>query len=302
MKIVRAEVLGFCMGVRRAVELAIAESEQAKIINNDTSKKNVVYTLGPLIHNTKVLNDLGAIGVKSVNSPDELPESADCSVIIRAHGINPKIENDLLNKKYRIVDATCPKVKINQLKTQELSDNGFHLFFAGEAEHAEIKGLAGYSCSAVFCKIIGSIKEANEAANELYKKNKNAKTALLGQTTISEEEYKCISDEIKKFFPDIFIVQTICDATRHRQQALRDLLTCVDAVIVAGSSESANTRRLFAIARESGKPCILAESKEDIPAYFYSFAAVGLCAGASTPDSVIDEIENHFKKIIPVLS
>jgi 4-hydroxy-3-methylbut-2-enyl diphosphate reductase len=118
------------------------------------------------------------------------------------------------------------------------------------------------------------------------------KTALIGQTTISEEEYRSIGEAIKKYFPALEIIETICAATRERQDALRELLDKVDAVIIAGGKESANTRRLLAIAEKQGKPCALSESAADIPAGFAAFQTVGLCAGASTPDTVIDEIED----------
>ncbi|MCL2759580.1 MAG: 4-hydroxy-3-methylbut-2-enyl diphosphate reductase [Treponema sp.] len=283
MKVVRAKILGFCMGVRRAVELTSAEA------NASASSGSAVFTLGSLIHNPKVLNDLEKRGVKALN---ELPETCEnCSVIIRAHGINPAAENDLRSRGCRIVDATCPKVKMSQLKTRELSGAGYSLFLAGEAHHAEIEGILGYVDAAAFCMVVSGADEAQNAAAELYKVNSGAKAALLGQTTISEDEYSNIANEIKKYFPSLEIAKTICAATTERQQALRELLLETDAVIIAGGRESANTRRLLAIAKESGKPCALTESSDEIPLEFFNFKTVGLCAGASTPDILIDEIE-----------
>jgi 4-hydroxy-3-methylbut-2-enyl diphosphate reductase IspH len=135
-----------------------------------------------------------------------------------------------------------------------------------------------------------SLSEAVIAA-ELYACEKTAKTALIGQTTISEEEYRAIGGGIKKYFPDLEIIQTICAATKDRQDSLRRLLDKVDAVVVAGGRESANTRRLLTIAREGGKTAVLVESPREIPAGFAAYKTVGLCAGASTPDTVIDAIE-----------
>jgi len=283
MKVIRAKVLGFCMGVRRAVELASAEAERS-----DGAR---IYTFGPLIHNPKVLADLESRGVKIINEPPQNPEG--CVVVIRAHGISPDVENKLRDARCRIVDATCPKVKSAQLKAEELARAGYCLFLAGEKRHGEIEGVMGYAQagSAPFCAVVGTEGEAEEAALRLYETNKNAKSALLGQTTISEEEYRKIGAAIKKHFPNLEIVRTICAATGDRQQALRELLKTAEAVIIAGGKASANTRRLLAIAQGSGKPCVLAENVSDIPPLFRSFNTVGLCAGASTSDSVIDEIE-----------
>jgi len=310
MKVIRARVLGFCMGVKRAVEMA---SEEVK---RSSENGKPVFTLGPLIHNPKVLADLKAQGVKILNENCD-NQSLECNsasnmqffegsisdytIIIRAHGISPSTEKDLQQNGWRIVDATCPKVKSNQIKVRELSCAGFHLFLAGEAGkqgfiHAEIAGLLGYGESASFCTVVCNAKEGKEAAANLKKNKKDAKTALLGQTTISEEEYTCIALEIKKYFPDLKIEKTICNAAAERRKALRELLPSVDALVIAGSSESANTRRLFEIAKESGKPCILAEDASEIPPDFYKYKTVGLCAGASAPDSVINEIEQKLLK------
>ena len=294
------------MGVRRAVDLAFEEAGKAA--------KDAVYTYGPLIHNPKVLDDLKNSGIKFIDefsSADNFSFlSSDSTVIIRAHGISPVLEKELREKGCRIIDATCPKVKANQLKTRELIGADYFLFLAGEANHAEIEGLLGYArettlrearetqngcnSSHLNCIIVRNIDDARNTAEELYKKNKFFKTALLGQTTISKDEYDNIGNEIKKFFPNLEIINTICAATGERQQALREILPLADAVIVAGGEDSANTRRLLAIAKESGKPCVLAENAQDIPAEFFSFETVGLCAGASTPDSVVEEIQERL--------
>jgi len=284
MKIIRSGVLGFCMGVSRAVELAAAEAGR---------RAAVVYTLGPLIHNPVVLADLESRGVRVL---DELPRSIKGSVIIRAHGISLEGEEKLRSTGCRIVDATCPRVKASQLKAEELSFAGYSLFLAGTHEHAEIEGIIGYTETAPFRAVVSGALDAEREAAKLYRKNNNAKTALLGQTTISEDEYLKIGEAIKIFFPNLEIINTICPATTERQQALRELLSRVEAVIIAGGKESANTSRLLAIAEESGKPCALVENSREIPPSFFSFETVGLCAGASSPDSVIDEIEEALLK------
>jgi len=288
MTILRARVLGFCMGVRRAVELTTVQAKKA------AEEGSHLFTLGHLIHNPQVLADLEknkVITLKQDSFEQIQKKGKNCCVIIRAHGISPETEKKLRGTGCAIIDATCPNVKKNQLKTQELSRAGYSLFLAGESAHAEIEGIMGYTSSAPFCKAVIDKEQAQDAAFALYQINSNAKTALIGQTTISEEEYVNIGNEIKKYFPNLEIVNTICSATAERQQALRELLYFAEAVIIAGGKESANTRRLLLIAQESGKPCAMVERPEEIPENFYSFNTIGISAGASTPDSLIDEIE-----------
>jgi len=282
MQIIKANVLGFCMGVRRALEMAVTEAQ---------SSSGSVFTLGPLVHNPNVLADLKSYGIEILENDIYTTELKNCSVIIRAHGISPLLEENLRNQCAKIIDATCPKVKKSQDKAQELAHLGYSIFLAGEAKHAEIEGILGYvkNISPFYCAA-SNANEAETNAKQLYKNNKNAKTALLGQTTISEKEYHEIGNVIKKYFPNLEIIDTICTATSERQKALRELLDKVDAVIVTGGKESANTRRLFTIAQESGKPCILIENANEIPSAFYKYKTVGLSAGASTPDSIINEI------------
>jgi 4-hydroxy-3-methylbut-2-enyl diphosphate reductase len=273
------------MGVRRAVAMAAEEAARVK----DSGGR--VFTLGPLIHNPEVLDDLKIRGVEELSGQEENIKGN--SLIIRAHGVAPQLEIGLRDRGAHILDATCPKVKASQLKAEELARAGYGLFLAGEAHHAEIEGIFGYvqSCNPVFCAVVDNAADAGKEAKKLYKINSDTKTALLGQTTISEELYRAIGKAVGMFFPNLEIIQTICASSKERQQAIRDLLNEVDAVIIAGGKKSANTNRLMEIAKESGKPCVLVEKAGEIPVEFYSYETVGLSAGASTPDSVIEEIE-----------
>jgi len=291
MKVLRSNILGFCMGVRAAVKISYALP---------TKSLNKVYTLGHLIHNPRVLEELKNRGIEvlDIKTAEDLPlDLSGSAVIIRAHGVAPNLERAICERGGRIVDATCPRVKKSQLIAQDFENNGFQLFIAGESGHAEIAGLAGYAPS---CIIIGNTAEAEIAAKNLYESNSSAnpqvKTALIAQTTIDEHEYREIGQVILKYFPTLEIIQTICPATTERQNSLRELLKKVDAVIIAGGKESANTRRLSLIAAESEKPYVLAESVSDIPKEFTAYNTIGLCAGASTPDSLIDEIEEKLKE------
>jgi 4-hydroxy-3-methylbut-2-en-1-yl diphosphate reductase len=284
------------MGVRRAVELAYNQA--------DSSGK--VYTLGPLIHNPQALEDLKLRGVTILDEAN-LPENLSGDVvIIRAHGVSPQTEAELRKRGAVVVDATCPKVKASQLKAASLAKQGYRLFLAGEESHAEIAGIRGYAeegwtqgnhadHSKQFLRVISSAAEAEIAAKLLSEDPElhsgPVKTALIAQTTISNEEYHAIGAVISRYFPMLEIIQTICAATRERQDSLRELLGKTDAVVIAGGKDSANTRRLMSIAQASGKPCVIVETVNDIPPDFFKFKTVGLAAGASTPDMVIDSIE-----------
>jgi 4-hydroxy-3-methylbut-2-enyl diphosphate reductase len=280
MKVIRAKVLGFCMGVRRAVDMAERELR---------ANGGRVCTMGPLIHNPQVLESLQRQGAGTLDE-DHLPENlAGVTVIIRAHGISPALEDELKKRGARIADATCPRVKASQMKARSLTEEGYTLFLAGEKHHGEVIGIQGYARD---CIAVAEIDEAERAAEELFRTNPGAKTALIGQTTISAEEYSRIGEGIKEFFPTLEIIDTICGATKERQDSLRELCGGADAVVVAGGRSSANTRRLLSIAEEQGKSAWLVESSAEIPMEIAAYNSVGLCAGASTPDETIDAIES----------
>jgi 4-hydroxy-3-methylbut-2-enyl diphosphate reductase len=283
MTVIRAKTLGFCMGVKRAVDLAYTAADARP-----------VYTLGPLIHNPQVLEELKRRGIETLYE-ENLPEDLHGAVvIIRAHGLNPQTESELRQRGAQIIDATCPRVKSSQLKAAAFVEAGYRLFLAGEECHAEITGIKAYAGSG-FYAVADNADTAHTMAARLYAEDETArthtKTALIGQTTISAEEYRDIGVAIARIFPDLEIAQTICAATRERQDSLREILDKVDAVIIAGGKGSANTRRLLAIAETANKPCALVETTADIPPDFYRFNSIGLASGASTPDGVVDEVE-----------
>jgi 4-hydroxy-3-methylbut-2-enyl diphosphate reductase len=298
MKVIRAGILGFCTGVRRAVEIA----ERALLEKGRFGK---VYTLGSLIHNSSVCERLEKQGLicPEKNKVSSLP--ADSTVIIRAHGVSPVIERELLKKGILVLDATCPNVKQSQCKARSFVERGYRLFIAGEKGHDEIAGIKGYAeagcptgwVSALpLCFVPGNAEEARAAAGDLYRSEPEARTALIAQTTISSDEYRSIGEEIRRFFPSLEIVNSICRETLERQRALRELQN-VDAIIVAGSRESANTQRLLSLAKETGKPAWLAEAVSDIPPEIAAYKTVGLSAGASTPDELIDAIEKAIEAL-----
>jgi len=310
--VLRAKVLGFCMGVRRAVKIACNQ-----LACNHADSPGKVYTLGPLIHNPQALEDLKQLGVTILDEAS-LPENlSGAVVIIRAHGISPQTEAELHRRGAVVVDATCPKVKASQLKAASLAKQGYRLFLAGEESHAEIAGIRGYAQDGwikgnnaaggkQFLRVVSNAEEAEIAARYLSEdlefQSSTAKTALIAQTTISEDDYHAIGMVISRYFPTLEIIQTICAATRERQDSLRELLGRVDAVAIGGGKDSANTRRLLAIAQASGKPCAIVETASDIPPDFFKFETVGLATGASTPDTVIEAIEKALCNVKGLLA
>ena len=282
MKVIRARSLGYCMGVRRAVNIAEAE----------TGKK--VYTMGPLIHNPRVLEDLRRRGVQALETSETSVDLREAVVIIRAHGVTPCQERQLVEQGARLVDATCLRVKSSQMKAKALAESGYTLFLAGEKRHGELIGIQGYAPD---CLLVGDAGEAEASAAAFHAGAPASKTALLGQTTISADEYTLIAQAIRRYFPDIEVIDTICGATRDRQNALKELCQLVDAIVVAGGRDSANTQRLFAIAQAAGKAAWLVESAAELPYALAAYPSVGLSAGASTPDNVIEEIEQALQQL-----
>ena len=285
------------MGVRRAVEMA-REAGQGAVIAGDSDtgpSGRQVYTFGPLIHNPQVLKTLEERGISCLKEDgiSALPKGS--TVIIRAHGVAPLIEQEMRRQGVNILDATCPHVKLSQSKAKDFAEKGRLVFLAGEENHAEIEGIRGYVEMHSRCFVIGNPAEAEQKATELSRIEPAAKTVLIGQTTIRTEEYRAIGETIKSFFPSLEIVDSICGATMDRQEALRELCEKTDAVVIAGGAKSANTQRLLSLARELGKPAWLVEAASQIPSEIAAYETIGLSAGASTPDELVEEIEKALR-------
>ena len=290
MNVIKADTLGYCMGVRRAVESAEVALKEYK------DKK--VYSLGPLIHNQNALDDLASKGLNIIdeNSIDELKENS--VVIIRAHGVKPSVKKILEDKNTVIIDATCPRVTVSQNRVKEFSRQGYTVFLTGDKGHAEVEGIKGFCESDFYC-----IENLSEAQNVLKTKTFE-KVMLLSQTTFSEVEFAKISEYFKTFFDakkgddkiQLVIINTICPATKQRQEALEKLSGKVKGIIVVGGKKSANTVRLYQKASSYVKKAVHIENASEIPDEFYLLDTVGITAGASTPDSVIDEVVERLTK------
>ncbi|GHV19560.1 4-hydroxy-3-methylbut-2-enyl diphosphate reductase [Spirochaetia bacterium] len=283
------------MGVRKAVQLALKAAWEVRLEakpNAGAAGTRRLWTMGPLIHNARVTQKLQEHGFSvldeaGIMEPSTQPDLNGAVVVVRAHGIGPQIEEALHRCGAQVVDATCPKVKENQEKVRELSEKGYLILIAGEKNHDEVRGICAYAQKSM---VLANRMDVEPVAEAVFKDQPFAKAALLAQTTLSKEEFDGIASELLNFFPDLAIFNTICPATASRQEALSDLCSVVDAVIVAGDSASANTRRLAMVAEKHGKPAYLVENSMDIPPFINKYRVIGLAAGASTPDDIIEEI------------
>ncbi|MFP4561919.1 MAG: 4-hydroxy-3-methylbut-2-enyl diphosphate reductase [Spirochaetia bacterium] len=278
-EVVRGEVLGFCMGVRRAVDLALSTAE-----GEGTGTGGRIYTLGPLIHNRTVLEELEKRGIRQADDPGDIPPGS--TVIVRAHGVSPEVRRRLEERDARIIDATCTLVVRNQEQTLLYSSLGYTVILVGDRKHGEIRALQGYAGKSI---VVNNAEEAGEVPAD-------EPLAVIGQTTLKQDEYGDACRVILNRNPDAVILDTVCPATEQRQDALVRLAEKVDALVVVGGKNSANTSRLYTTAAETGKPAWHVEGAEDLPDEVFRYSRIGLSAGASTPDRIIDEVERRLRQ------
>ncbi|GAW93229.1 bifunctional 4-hydroxy-3-methylbut-2-enyl diphosphate reductase/30S ribosomal protein S1 [Calderihabitans maritimus] len=276
MEIILAPNAGFCFGVKRAIKLA----EQA-------GNENLpYYTLGPIIHNPQVVNRLEKNGIKAVTSLEEITTGG---VIIRSHGVSPEVLEEAKSRKLRVVDATCPFVRRAQELAGELTDRGYQVVVVGDRSHPEVIGIVGWT---------GSRAIVVENAREAEKLGYYPQIGVIAQTTQSEQNFRQVVEVLKKKSKNLVVHNTICHATRQRQQAAAELARKVDLMIVVGGKESANTRKLARICSETGTPTYHIERADELCAsWLQNKERVGVTAGASTPDWIIEEVVTRMTEI-----
>jgi len=269
------------MGVRRALSLCMG------LIRD---KKTPLCTLGPIIHNSTVINELEPLGVKSVSSVSDLKEGG--CVLIRSHGITPKLREELGNKNMKICDATCPKVAKVQGIIRNSVAQGYLAVIIGDHGHAETQGLLGYSDGK---GVILATKR--EVTDFISRTAPETRICVVAQTTQELEVFDSVCVELQKHFKDLKILNTICDATRMRQEEIRAEAQKNDCIIVAGGKDSANTKRLYEIAGKTCKEVFHIERASELPDEFVSAGKkILITAGASTPLWIIHEIKERLEK------
>lgn len=279
MKVTLAKSAGFCFGVKRAVEMVYKEAE--------TGKK--VYTLGPIIHNEQVVQDLEQKGVRVIDTPEELSKAEDATVIIRSHGISADVYHQLEDKKVRIVDATCPFVsKIHRIVEKKYQE-GSCIVIVGNANHPEVEGINGWCNGAA--TVIGSVSEA-----ENYSQEPARKLCVVAQTTFNYKKFKDIVDIFSKKSYDIDVMNTICNATEERQTEAGTIARQSDAMLVIGGKHSSNTQKLYEICSKECPNTYFIQTLDDLNLeLFQSFRSVGITAGASTPNTIIKEVQSYVR-------
>ena len=271
------------MGVERAVNAAL------KTIGEKKGSDVRLYTFGPLIHNPLVLRQLADSGMNVLCEDDIKNINEGDAVVIRAHGTTARNIELLKERGALIVDATCPRVKQSQRRVEEWSKKGYDIIIAGDKNHGEVKSLEGFFDSSQGGKLY--VVQSSEEADVIPLRER---TALISQTTFSPEKYDAITTTIKNKNPDAVIFNSICDATLKRQKSLEELAKKVEAILVVGGKQSANTKQLKDLALKYCPNVELIEDETEIPERFFDFKKVGITAGASTPQYVIDAVEKRF--------
>ncbi len=247
--------------------------------------------MGPIIHNTFVVERFKEMGVTPVDSPDGI---TDGTVVIRAHGVEKGVEESLKEKGIKVVDATCPFVKRAQTSAEALEKEGYTPIIVGEKSHAEVKGITSYTKRAL---VVEGKKEVEGAIKELKKINVS-RVGIVSQTTQPMERFLEIVSKFVEAFREVKVVNTICSATRERQKGARELARSVDVMLVVGDPKSRNTRKLYEICKAVNPKTYFVTSHEDLkPQWFTSCESVGITAGASTPEEIISQVEERLKSM-----
>jgi len=281
MQIHLAEHRGFCYGVKRAIETV------EKCINSG----GTAHTLGPIIHNPQMVNELAKRGISPANSLEDIAEG---TVIIRSHGVGPQTYQDAESKNLTIVDATCPHVKKAQQSAYELMKEGYPVVVIGERDHPEVKSIAAWTLDKAI--VVETIEDAQQLPF-------SQQLGVVVQTTFSGEMFEQILAVLKRKCAEMRVKRTICTATDLRQQAAATLSQQVDIMVIIGGKNSANTTRLADICRQSGCTVYHVETADELKAEWFSKAQhVGISAGASTPEWIIEEVVHTMEQFDQALA
>ncbi|MCR4616578.1 MAG: 4-hydroxy-3-methylbut-2-enyl diphosphate reductase [Lachnospiraceae bacterium] len=282
MEIKLSKHAGFCFGVERAVGTVYDLIKTGKTI----------YTYGPIVHNEEVVRELEEKGVKVIKSEEELesiiPEK-DAVAVIRAHGVPVKIQELLSKKGFEVVDATCPFVKKIHKTVMNKNSDGDSIIIVGDPLHPEVIGIKGQFDGE--CIIFKDVSDAEKFVPEAGKSY-----TMVSQTTFQSKKFKEIVEILEKKEYNVHVVNTICNATEERQRAAETLAAEADAMIVIGSAGSSNTRKLYEICRNCCENTFYVQTPNDLDmSKIASADLVGITAGASTPQKLIEEVQNNVR-------
>jgi 4-hydroxy-3-methylbut-2-enyl diphosphate reductase len=282
MNVTLAKSAGFCFGVKRAVNTVyeeIAKNEQP------------IYTYGPIIHNAEVVRDLEEKGVRVIDDLEQLDKLPKGTVIIRSHGVSEHEYHAIESAGFQIVDATCPFVlKIHRL-VKEHSQNGETILIVGNPEHPEVQGIRGWVQDKTPVFIISSAENL-----ELLPEFDGAKLCIVAQTTFNYNKFQELVEIMKQKGYNICVLNTICNATEERQAEAHQIAVSSDAMIIIGDKKSSNTQKLFEICKQECANTYYIQTSSDMDYNrLKSFNNVGITAGASTPNNIIEEVSKNVR-------
>ena len=281
MEVKLAKTAGFCFGVKRAVDTVY---EQVEVCNGER-----IYTYGPIIHNEEVVKDFKIKGVEVIATEEELMKLTSGVVIIRSHGVSKHIHSILTERGLKCVDATCPFVKKIHRIVEKESTEGSHIVIIGDENHPEVQGIQGWSKTPV------TIIKTEEQA-EGFEVQENAKICIVSQTTFNYNKFKYLVEIISKKHYNVSVLNTICSATKERQTEAESIAKEVDVMIVIGDKHSSNTQKLFEICRSACDNTYYIQTLDDLDInQLQSVKTVGITAGASTPNNIIEEVQNYVR-------
>ena len=282
MNVELAKTAGFCFGVKRAVDTVYQQIEQYR--------GEKIFTYGPIIHNEEVIKDLRSHGVEVLNDEEELKTADADVVVIRSHGVAKYIYDILEERGITCVDATCPFVKKIHKIVAEKSTEGAYVVIVGNGEHPEVQGIRGWAGEQV------TVVQTPEDAERFELPDKDQKVCIVAQTTFNYNKFKELVEIISKKRYDIVVLNTICNATKERQTEARQIAARVDAMVVIGDKRSSNTQKLFEICKEECLNTYYIQTLDDLDInQLRSVESVGITAGASTPNKIIEEVQNNVR-------
>ena len=275
MEVTVAKTAGFCFGVKRAVE---------KVYEQIGKTEKPIYTYGPIIHNEQVVGDLQEKGVEVIDTLEELKTIRDAVVVIRSHGVGKDVYDILKENGVEIVDATCPYVKKIHRIVEKQTAEGRRVLIVGSEDHPEVQGIKGWGDERT--KVIENMDDFRRL--ELPE---DEKLCIVSQTTFYYKKFQDLVEKISKTRYDITVLNTICNATQERQVEAMRIASQVDVMLVIGGKHSSNTQKLYDICRKECKNTYYIQTLGDFnPECISSVRSVGITAGASTPNNIIEEV------------
>lgn len=280
MEVIVAKTAGFCFGVKRAVEQVYEQIAKAE---------KPVYTYGPIIHNEFVVKDLEKKGVCVLNTEEELSALTDGIVVIRSHGVGKHIYDLLEVHHITVVDATCPFVKKIHRIVEKQTAEGRRVIIIGSPEHPEVQGIRGWGNDTTL------VVEKPEQIDDLLL-SKEEKLCIVSQTTFNYNNFQEIVEILAEKGYDRLVLNTICNATQDRQSEAEEIAKQADAMIVIGGRKSSNTQKLYEICKRECENTYYIQTLADLDFdRFQSVQYVGITAGASTPNKLIEEVSKHVR-------